>query len=211
MPILENKYFMQAIYYSNQQVNRLNNLIRNSTFRANVAIQKMPTHHRYLEIGKYGKSCPKWFLKKFSALERGQLFSWFLADALGIVLAELNYKRFKVVTSKNWRKSRFTSARDILRERLRTCGTLALLVACGLKSLGIPTKLVHGYFKNPKEKFRHAWNEIYFPEYKKFLPLDITRLNYKITPQHMKVKECIDWEELEGPKWDVHKHFRKLR
>lgn len=179
---------------------KLNNLVRSSIISATQALKQMPKKHRYLSVGKYGQDCPKWFLKKFTKINKNQLYSWFLAEAFSIVLLELDRKKFKVMTTRNWRKSRFTSAKNILEKRLKTCGTMALLVACGLRYVGIPTKMIHGYFNDPKEKSRHAWNEIYFPGLKKFLPMDITRLNYKISNKHIKVKECVDWAELDNPK-----------
>lgn len=186
--------------FNSRSVKKLNNLFRNNTVSARKALGRMPENHKYLLTGKYSKNCPKWFLKKFDMIDKKQLYSWFLTDVAGVVLQELDRKKYKVITTRNWRKSRFISAENILRKRLRTCGTMALLVACGLRHLGIPTKLINGYFAVTKEKSRHAWNEVYFPEYKKFLPMDITRLNYKISEKHIKVKECVDWEELDSPK-----------
>jgi len=199
------------IKYNKKLAQQLNNLCRKSTIRANQALAKMPRRNKYLAFGRYTRDCPKWFLKKFDKIDQHQLYSWFLADAFGIVFSELDRKKFKVKTTKNWRKSRFISAKDILRKRLRTCASLALLTACGLRYLGIPTKLIHGYLLESKEKFRHAWNEIYFPDYKKFLPMDMTRLNYKITDKHIKMKECVDWSGLDSPKWDVVERYKRLR
>jgi len=202
---------MPGAHYSKLKSEKLNIQIRSSTITAERALKLMPKKNRFVALGKYSISCPLWFTKRFKKINRRQLYSWFLAEAFGLVLAELDRKKYKVISTRNWRRSRFTPAKDILKKRLRTCGTMALLTAAGLRSLGIPVKLIHGYFKDPKEKFRHAWNEVYFPDAKKFLPLDITRLNYAITDQHIKIKECVDWEELEGKEWDVAKKYKKVK
>lgn len=185
----------------------MRNQFTTSTMTANQALRQIPKKHKYLGFGKYTKDCPQWFLKKFEKIDKNQLFSWFLAEAGGIVYQELDRKKFKVKTTRIWRKSRFISAHDILKKRLRTCATMSVLLACGLRHLGVPVKLVHGYFKQPHEKFRHAWNEIYFLDVKKFIPVDLTHLNFALSRHHIKLKECVDWEELEGREWDVARRY----
>lgn len=178
---------------------------------AKKVLQQMPKDDNFLNNGKYSKTCPEWFLKKFNRIDKNLSYFEFLKSAFGVVFTELDNKKFRVARTKNWYKSRFISANTILQKRLRTCGTMSILAACGLRHLGIPTKLIHGYLHSENGKSRHAWIEVYNPGSQRFIPMDITRKGFKISNQHKRVKECVDWAELEAKEWDTAGQYRDIK
>jgi len=166
---------------------------------------------KYLQFGKYSRGCLVYILNKVRKIKIKKQNKEYIEKVIRIIRSEFNPKKHKTYFTNNFRKSRFISVKDIFKKRQATCGSLATVVATLLRISGIPVKLIDGYYKKEGASKQHAWNEIYFPDYKKFLPMDITRMNYKITDNHIKRKECVDWSELDNPKWDVVEKYKRLK
>jgi len=62
----------------------------------------------------------------------------------------------------------------VLEHRIGLCDEFSHLFAAFARSLGIPTKLVLGYAPSINGFGLHAWTEIYIPNEKKWIPIDLT-------------------------------------
>jgi transglutaminase-like putative cysteine protease len=98
--------------------------------------------------------------------------------------------------AKSFEESRFLTAKEILKKKINSCGAKTTIFAGVLRKIGIPTKLVHGKFKNQKGADRHAWLKIYNPLNKKWLDVDITQKDFSLPSQVVLIREYHDWNEL---------------
>jgi len=151
----------------------------------------------YLKTGKYTKDCPKYLLDKVAKVGRNEIDNAYIIAVLEIIKEEFNPNKYIVSYTRNFKRSRFISVRDVLEIRLRTCGAMATVVASVFRYLGIPTKLINGNYTKKDKRMRHAWNEIYIFSLKKFIAFDITRENFRIDKYHIKKDEWVDWEDLD--------------
>lgn len=152
---------------------------------------------KYLDFGQYVQSCPKQLIDKVRKVKTKNFSRQFAVKALELIKKEFDPKKHKVTKATNFAKSRFISSTDILKKRQSSCGSMATVVASVFRSLGIPVKLIDGMFVNDDPQMQHAWNEIYFPLLKRFIPFDITRKYFKIGKNHIRKGEYVDWSELE--------------
>jgi len=151
---------------------------------------------KYLQFGKYNTPCPKPLLNKIKKIKL--IFGdKYIRKLFKIILSEFDPKKYKLTKTRSFEKSRFITVDKILKKHQETCGSLANIVASCLKSVGIPVKLVNGFLIKDGHKTQHAWNEIYFPQWKKFIAYDITRKDFKIGKYHIRKGEHVDWSELE--------------
>lgn len=120
----------------------------------------------------------------------------YINKVLQLIRREFNPHKHIVSTTNCFELSRFIPVAKILKLRLRSCGAQSTVVAAILRRLGIPTKLVDGMFIKDNPEMRHAWNEIYLERKGTFVPFDITRENFKLTPFHVRKGEWVDWSEL---------------
>lgn len=150
----------------------------------------------YIYNGKYTKSCPQAFLKRFDKYKNKSHISKTVKEIISDVRAHFDYKGY-VLTTHNIRLSRFLPVRDILRKKLRTCGSIAAVTAVALRYLGYPTKLIHGKLKYKSKIITHAWIETYLPSKKKFVYFDPFRPSNKVTDNHLRIAAYRDWSDME--------------
>ncbi len=92
--------------------------------------------------------------------------------------------------------SRLTPLPEMLRRGMVSCGALVVIYGGILRSLGIPVKFIHGRLRGTRREDRHAWLEVYDPNRKKWISIDLTRHNFALPPRAIKLKECVDWLDL---------------
>ena len=100
--------------------------------------------------------------------------------------------------AKSFEESRFTSAQEVLTEKLYSCGNLATLFATLCRMIGIPARLVHGLFLHTPQYgwSEHAWVEVYFPGYG-WAQYDPSMGEFNMGISHLKVLVCSDWSEVD--------------
>lgn len=147
---------------------------------------------KYLVFGKYTKNCPEYLIKKARAIPHRGVSERYIFNLIKLIKAEFDRRKYTVTVTHNLKQSRLMSAKDVLLKRQRSCGSLATVMASLLRSLGIPTKLIDGYYKG-KDK-HYAWIEVYLE--KKFVPFDVNLRSHKLTKYHKKVGEYVDWSEM---------------
>lgn len=154
---------------------------------------------KYLGFGRYVTRCPGSLLQKvsngFSHTDR--ITKREVRIILKKIRAEFDPKKHHVFVTRDFRKSRFIGVRAILKKRQATCGSIATVVASMFRTLGIPTKLVNGYYRKRNPNMRHAWNEIYIESERRFIPFDITRKSFRLGRFHTKKNVWVDWGDLE--------------
>ena len=151
--------------------------------------------NKYLQFGKYTKSCPPNFLRKIARVEKLKDNKRYVTKILLLIREEFNPQKFNTTSTNNFRKSRFISIKDIFKKRQSSCGSMATVVASVMRNLEYPTKLINGFYIKETENMRHAWNEIYIN--KKWVPFDITRKDFKVGVYHIKKDVFVDWSDLE--------------
>lgn len=151
--------------------------------------------NKYLQFGKYTKDCPKNLLVKINKIDKPKNQKDYIVKVLEAIREEFNPDKYRITITNDFKKSRFISVRNILKKRQRSCGSITTVVASVLRSLGIPTKLINGYYIKVNPNMRHAWNEIYIN--KKWISLDIMRKDFRIGKHHLKKNEWVDWRDLE--------------
>ena len=151
----------------------------------------------YLKFGKYTKDCPRSFILKTKKIKAKRVTEANVLKILRLIKDEFDDTRYYVSCTTNIYLSRFIKVDKILKIRLRSCGAMATVVAAVFRELGVPTKLISGYYKRSHPNMRHAWNEIYIEEKGKFIPFDITRKNFKLDKFHIKKDEWVDWSDFE--------------
>lgn len=152
---------------------------------------------KYLLFGKYTEPCPEYLIKKIKKIKAKKFNKKYVQKILNIILDEFNPKKYKITITKSFKQSRFTPVETVLKRHQKSCGSMATVVASVFRRLGIPTKLVDGNFIMEGPTMQHAWNEIYNPSLKKFIPFDITREDFKLGKYHIRKGEYMDWSELE--------------
>jgi len=100
------------------------------------------------------------------------------------------------VSAKSFEESRFSSAEEALSKKLISCGAMTNLTAAALRSLGIPTKCVHGLLFTKDGGSLHSWVEIYFKNFG-FAPFDVTSRGFEVREGHIKLATCTDWTDLD--------------
>lgn len=161
----------------------------------------------YLVQKGYTRDCPRTLIRVVRAITQNSVVDdQLILKVLDRIRQEFDPRQYIISTTQIFGKSRFIGIREILKIRLRTCGAMATVVASVFRSLGIPTKLVNGRYTRQNANMRHAWNEIFRDDVKKFVPYDITRKDFRLDRYHKKKDEWCDWSEMEktynksGPK-----------
>jgi hypothetical protein len=150
---------------------------------------------KYLQFGKYTKDCPDYILKKIRKGFGGEISRNNLFVVLSFIREEFSSKKYKTYKTNDFRKSRFVSVKDIFEKRQESCGAWAAVVASFLRSLGVPVKLINGFYEKEIPDMRHAWNEVYVDG--NWLSIDLTRKDFKVGDKHIKIDEWVDWSDLE--------------
>ncbi len=109
-------------------------------------------------------------------------------------------------TAKSFQDSRFTPLSEMIERKMATCGSTTKIIGTVLRKFDIPVKFVHGILRSQQKSFfkrvllkeRHAWLEIYAPKTKEWVPVDLTRKDFSLYPDAIKIKEYHDWGELKG-------------
>lgn len=104
---------------------------------------------------------------------------------------------------KSFKDSRFTPLTEMVERGMISCGSMVKIMGTILRKLGIPTKFVHGILESQKEiskehENRHSWLKIYIPKNDKWLAVDPTQGNFKVSADAEEIKEYHDWEELKN-------------
>jgi len=160
--------------------------------------RKHPTQSlQYLELRGYTYGCPSSLIQKIRKQSRRPRSTADVDRILTVLKEEFNPRKHIISTTRNFRLSRFISVKEVLVRRLGSCGAMATVVASVFRTLGIPTKLVNGWYTKEDERMRHAWNEIYLPSVRRFVPFDITRKNFRLDQYHKRKDEWVDWSDLE--------------
>jgi hypothetical protein len=153
---------------------------------------------KYLQFGKYTRDCPEWLLDKVSTIDNSKIDEAYVEKILEIIASEFNPNRYQITRTNDIKVSRFINVKNVLDKRLSSCGSKATVVASVLRSLNIPTKLVHGLYIDRNPRMRHAWNEVCLNE-GYWVPFDITHdyKGFKLDKFNIKKFEAVDWEEYE--------------
>lgn len=162
-----------------------------------VSSKKPTVHGQYLDLRGYTHGCPLPLMRKVRQTCSRPRKTSDIEAILAVVKEEFNPRTYIVSTTRNFRLSRFLSVRDVVRLRLGSCGAMATVVASVFRNLGLPTKLVNGWYTKESENMRHAWNEISMPSVRLFVPFDITRKNFRLDRYHKRKDEWVDWSDLE--------------
>ncbi|HLC69857.1 MAG: hypothetical protein A2840_02060 [Candidatus Buchananbacteria bacterium RIFCSPHIGHO2_01_FULL_47_11b] len=151
--------------------------------------------NKYLQFGKYTKNCPQWLLDKVRNIKKSDSQKEYILKILEAIREEFNPEKYRTTYTNDFKKSRFISVKDVLAKRQRSCGSRATVVASVLRNLGIPTKLIHGFYIKDNPNMKHAWNEVFMKN--KWVPFDSTRKDFKIGKYHIKKEAWVDWGDLE--------------
>lgn len=150
---------------------------------------------RYLSFGRYTTRCPAWLLRKVKPLWGEKATGTDVRKILAVIKNEFDPRNHLITLTNNFPLSRYVPVVQALRRRQRTCGALSTVVASVFRTLGVPTKLVDGWYRKREPRMRHAWNEILLDG--TFVPFDITRKNLKVGKFHAKRDVWVDWHEME--------------
>jgi transglutaminase/protease-like cytokinesis protein 3 len=153
---------------------------------------------KYLQFGKYTRDCPQRLLDKVATIVNSKVDEVYVLSVLRLIAEEFDPKKHQVTGTNDIRVSRFITAGDVLEKRQNSCGSMATVVASVLRTLKVPTKLIHGLYIKNNPLMRHAWNEVSLKD-GEWTPVDITRANADFKPDefHVKKFEALDWEEFE--------------
>lgn len=160
----------------------------------------MKENARYLRLVGYTRDCPTWLLQKVCRVPMRTSSHRYILRVLRAIKEEFSPKRHIISTTSNIALSRLFPVRIVLLKRLATCGATATVVAAVFRKLGYPTKLVDGWLGARREGRRHAWNEIWLPDKRRFQPYDITRKSFRVGKRHQKRGTYLDWTE-----WQKHR------
>lgn len=156
----------------------------------------MDEKEKYLQLGKYTKDYPLWLVEKAKEIDNSVVDVEYVKRIIRIIAAEFDHERYEIYKTNNIRESRLITASKVLEKRQDACGGIATLVASVFRSLGIPTKIVHGRFIENDPEMRHAWNEVLL-ENGKWIPFDLNGKRREISEYYIREFEVVDWEEVE--------------
>jgi len=121
--------------------------------------------------------------------------SRYIRQIMKIVHGYFNPAKYYVTTTNNLILSRKASLNFIMKNRLRTCGSLSSVAAMLLKKLGFQTRLVHGKQNIDGRWAQHAWIEVKLKD--KWQPFDLFAKDFKLVPnKNKKIRTCQSWREL---------------
>jgi len=113
-------------------------------------------------------------------------------------LRQYNYfdpAKYYIITTNNLKLSGEASLHFIMKNRLRTCGSLSFVAVVLLKKLGFQSRLVGGKRKASGRWVHHAWIEVKLKN--RWQPFDLFAKNFKLSPKKSrKIKTCRSWKEL---------------
>lgn len=154
------------------------------------------SEEKYLQFGKYVTRPPEWLLSKVSSINNSVIDEEYIKKVLRVIAEEFDSEKHKIASVNNIKESRLIDTENILKKRISTCGARATVVASVFRSLGIPTKLIHGRYIEKNPQMTHAWNEILL-ENGKWEAFDLFGKHRGINKFHKKELELVDWEEME--------------
>ena len=151
---------------------------------------------KYLEFGKFAFGRPDVILRHIPIQDPLTFSRNSILRNLRIIKLTMERLPGKAKYPTTLRKSRLLSAQEAIRTNQLSCGALATIVACVLRYMYVPVKLIDGkYFRNGAWH-QHAWNEIYVAKEKKFIPFDITKPGFAVGKFHKRIAEYGDWSEM---------------
>lgn len=151
---------------------------------------------KYLQFGKYTKKPPKWLLSKVSCIDNSVIDEEYVKKVLRIIAEEFDPEKHNIVRADSIKESRLIDVNSILEKRISSCGTRSTVVASIFRSLGVPTKLIHGRYIEEDPEMTHAWNEMLLDD-GTWKPFDIFGKQRGINKFYKKELEAVDWEEIE--------------
>ena len=151
---------------------------------------------KYLQFTKYTFGKPKQILSKIGKVDQFSISQKEIVRILTVISKYMHKKGIRALYPASMKKSRYSTAQDILKKHQMSCGSLATVVASVFRYLNIPVKLIDGYYLEDSSWQHHAWNEIYYPKTGKFVPFDITKTGFKVGKIHRRKAEYADWSEM---------------
>jgi len=143
---------------------------------------------KFLQYGKYTSDYPVWLVEKAKGVDNSVIDEEYVKKILRIIAAEFDPDKYKIYNTNIIRESRLITASKVLEKRQVSCGALATLVASILRSLGIPTKIIHGRFIQNNPEMRHAWNEVLLDN-GEWTPFDLKGKKRGISKYHIKERD----------------------
>jgi len=152
-------------------------------------------NQKYLKLGKYLKDYPSSFLGILKVYNGKKIGMNEVNEIIGLIHNFFTTEKYYTTTA-NLQLSRFITATNIIKKRLRTCGSISAICTLVLRKLGIPTKLIDGKIYKDGRWRTHSWIEVYIEDDKSFVSFDPFSKDYFITKNHKKRGEYIDWSDL---------------
>ncbi len=120
----------------------------------------------------------------------------YIRRIIRIIHAYFDPAKYYVTTTNNFRLSRKASLNFIMKNRLRTCGSLSFIAAMLLKKLGYQTRLVDGKRKiNGGHWAQHAWIEVKFNN--KWQSFDLFAKDFRLdSKKNKKIRTYLTWRKL---------------
>ena len=100
--------------------------------------------------------------------------------------------------------SRFTSAEESYRQKIKSCGALTNVATAMLRHLGYQVKKIHG---ETDKSIDHTWIKVYLPEEKKWQQFDLTRPDGQVGLDYIIKAEVDDWEEIKQELEEDHRNY----
>ncbi|MCG2693858.1 transglutaminase-like domain-containing protein [Candidatus Parcubacteria bacterium] len=133
-------------------------------------------------------------LDKIKKIKKKKVDRSFIIEVLQAIKEEFDSKLHTITTTHDFKTSRFISVKEVLEKRQRSCGSMSTVVASVLRNFGVSVKLINGMFIKDNPNMRHAWIEVWLDN--EWVPFDITKKNFALTPYHIRLGEYVDWEDL---------------
>jgi len=119
----------------------------------------------------------------------------YIRKILKIIHGYFDPAKYYVTTTNNLKLSRKAGLHFIMKNRLRTCGSLSYVAAVLLRRLGYKVRLVNGKRRVNRHWAQHAWIEVELKN--RWQPFDLFAKNFKLSPkQNRKIRTCQSWKEL---------------
>ncbi|MFH1112219.1 MAG: transglutaminase domain-containing protein [Patescibacteria group bacterium] len=118
----------------------------------------------------------------------------YVEKVIKTILSLFDQTKYYVLTTKNYRLSRTATINFILKNRLRTCGSIATVLAYVLRSVGFTVVLVDGKLKKDNKWSKHGWIKVKLGRtWRSFDPFSlnfrVNKKNHKVVGAHSSWKE----------------------
>ncbi|MFA7216462.1 MAG: hypothetical protein WC095_00550 [Candidatus Paceibacterota bacterium] len=105
-------------------------------------------------------------------------------------------------------ESRFTSAEEVYKKGMKSCGAIVNISAEALRLLGFKVKLIHG---ETLDSVDHAWIKALNPETNEWEQYDLTNEDLKVSQENTIKYEVDSWEEIRDQIEEDHRTLRARR